>query len=206
MSHLHDTAATPQMAVITSGRILLAVAGALLLCAACAMVLGLRRRPHSRGKQHCRRPAMRSPTRAAEAARQQEREGKFRARMAQLRQDGLVSCGRVIEQPTFAGMFDLTTALETCHEETEYEGYDSWYEGGDSWMRSEVAAHGSFSASSKESPSRVCSAPSTPSPGVGMDGDAPRVPAKRGRCNVMRGRVRPAEESESASAVYSRSL
>ena len=199
MSNIHNTAAPTIMAASTGGQILLAVAGALLLCAACAMVLGLRRRPHGRGKQHCRRrPAMSSQSRAAEAACQQAREGKFRARMAQLRQDGLVSCGRVIEQPTFAGMFDLTTALETCHEESEYEG-------GDSWMSSEVAAHGSFSASSKESPSRVYSAPATPSPGVGMNGDAPRQPA-RGRCNPMRGQVGPAQESESTSAVYSRSL
>jgi hypothetical protein len=206
----HPQAALPrsQMAASPSGQMLVAVAGALLLCAACAMVLALRRRPQAGGKQRCRasgrRPATRSPTKAAEAARlkrRQELEGEFRAKMVQLRQDGLVWCGRVIEQPTFAG---LTTELETCHEETEYEGYEGWYDGSDSWMSSEVAAHGSFSACAKESLSRVCSPAPSPSTRVGKNGDAPQAPAARGRCSPIRGRVGPA--AESASVMYSRSI
>lgn len=213
------------MLATSGGQILVAVAGALLVCAACAMFMGLRSLPHGRVKK-CqqaigRRPATRSPVKAAEAQRlkrRQELEGEFRARMAQLRQAGLVMCGRVIEQPTFAGMFDLTKALETCREETEYEGYEDWYEGGDSWQSSEGAAQGSYSASSKESPSRVCSpapAPAITSPpllSLGMNGgargtlcmngDAPRAPAAHGLCSPDRVRVVPA----AASAAHARSF
>ena len=135
--------------------ILVAIACALLACAACALLLAVRRQPRSKlclreGLRHrlaalrtavsgkTARRAERGPGSSAAAPasaeaqcssrvrRGRELETEFRARMLALKQQGKAFSGRVVEQPTFAALDMGATKLEPCEEESECHQGVSW--------------------------------------------------------------------------------